>query len=105
MDAKRQAGLDHCNLTTEQATAWLGAVRASECYAPPSRHPGADRAIAMLRQAEKHGRARAWKPAAEALQKAYNALGASPPELDDPRQLWHRGEHPIQLAGRSVSGG
>lgn len=67
--------------------------------------PNKFRAQECLSRAEAHGRAWAWKNAANAIRKAFKALETESPFAGEPPEaegnLWHRGLHPIQ-AGASA---
>ena len=75
-------------MTTDEATTEL-AARWRDCDDEST----AGRA---LHDALDAGRRWRWDEAADALTRAYRALGAEPPP--DGGYAWHTGTHPIQLA-------
>lgn len=83
-------------LSTAQATVYLAELVDGAAGGSSDR---VQRARAAMDAAYSAGREWLWDRAAEALRRAYQALGATPPALDkDPGYAWHQGVHPIQAA-------
>lgn len=83
-------------LSTAQATTFLAQLVDGASSSSSER---VRKARGAMDAAYSAGREWLWDRAAEALGRAYQALGATPPALGkDPGYAWHQGVHPIQAA-------